>query len=59
MGVSDQRHALAELCPRGKRTQRLEEKNPLPLLGIELRSPGLPVRIQENYYAEYSLYEMD
>jgi hypothetical protein len=30
-------------------TQRLEEKNPLPLPGIEPRSPGLPVCSQTLY----------
>jgi hypothetical protein len=62
MGVSVQRHALAALLPSGKGppvpivqeagwapepvwTQRIEEK-PLPLPGIEPRSPGRPARSQ-------------
>jgi hypothetical protein len=65
MGVSGQRHAPAALLPPGKEppvpivqeagwapepvwTQRIEEK-PLPLPGIELRSPGRPARSQALY----------
>jgi hypothetical protein len=65
MGVSGQRHAPAALLPQGKGppvpivqeagwapepvwTQRIEE-NPLPLPGIEPRSPGSPARSQTLY----------
>jgi hypothetical protein len=65
MGVSSQHHAPDALLPTGKGppvpivqeagwapepvwTQRLEE-NPLPLPGIEPRSPGRPARIQTLY----------
>jgi hypothetical protein len=60
MGVSGQRHAPAALYPRGKDPRyplyrrlggpqsrsghRGYRKNPLPLPGIEPRSPGIPAR---------------
>jgi hypothetical protein len=66
MGVSGQRHAPAALYPRGKDPwyplyrrlggpqsrygDRGYRKNPLPLPGIEPRSPGRPVRSQLLYW---------
>jgi hypothetical protein len=69
MGMSGQCHAPAALYPRGKdpryplyRTlggpqsrsgHRGYRKNPLPLPGIEPRSPGRPVRNQTLYWLSY------
>jgi hypothetical protein len=69
MGVSGQRHALTALYPWGKDTRyplyrrlggpqsrsghRGYRKNPLPLPGIEHRSPGHPVRSQTLYWLSY------
>jgi hypothetical protein len=65
MGVSGQRHAPAALYPRGKDPgthctggwvgpragldTEAGGKNPLPLPGIEPRSPGRPARSQTLY----------
>jgi hypothetical protein len=57
MGVSGQRYAPGERTP-GPIVQEAgwapepvwtQRKNPLPLPGIEPRSPGRPVRIQTLY----------
>jgi hypothetical protein len=69
MGVSGQRHAPAALYPRGKDPRyplyrrlggpqsrsghRRYRKNPLPLPGIEPRSPGRPARSQTLYCLSY------
>jgi hypothetical protein len=68
-GVSGQRHAAAALCPgertpgthctggwlgpRAGLDTEIREKNPLPLSGIEPRSPGRPVRCQTLYWLSY------
>jgi hypothetical protein len=68
-GVSGQRHAPAALYPRGKAPRyplysrlggpqsrsghRGYRKNPLPLPGIEPRSPGRSVRSQTLYCLSY------
>jgi hypothetical protein len=69
MGMSGQRHAPAALYPRGKDPRyplyrrlggpqsrsghRGRRKNPLPLPGIEPRSPGRPARSQTLYCLSY------
>jgi hypothetical protein len=69
MGVSGQRHAPAALCPgertpdtpwtggwvgpRAGLDTEVGGKNPLPLSGIEPRSPGRPVRSQTLYWLSY------
>jgi hypothetical protein len=73
MEVSCQRHTLAALYPRGKdpcthwiggwmgpRTgldTEAKGKNPLPVPGIETRSPGLAVRSQILYWLSYCGFE--
>jgi hypothetical protein len=68
-GVSGQRHAPAALNPQGKNPEyplyrrlggpqsrsRLTgyRQNPLPLPGIQPRSPGRPVRSQTLYWLSY------
>jgi hypothetical protein len=70
MGVGSQRHAPAALYSRGKDPRyplyrrlggpqsrsghRGYRKNPLPLPGIESRSPGRPARSQTLYWLSYS-----
>jgi hypothetical protein len=69
MGVNGQRHAPAALYPRGKKPRypldrrlggpqsrsgrRGQKKSPLPLLGIESRSPDRPARSQTLYCLSY------